>query len=154
MLSDLADRLKAFFRRLYGGSVKTVIYGSPDLIPTTAQPAIIFNAQTVGRVPTGATKGVISITYAVSCVTSCMADCSTAAAEAQSFLWSYDRAGKDAGVYPQLLAKRNSIIITDRMRRGWVLADVGAASFRGYDTGRNYLGVADLTITIQSIINL
>lgn len=153
MLSDLADRLKAFFHRLYGGSVKTIIYGSPDLIPTTAQPAIIFNAQTVGRVPTGATKGVISITYAMSCVTSCMADCSAAAAAAQSFLWSYD-AGKDAGVYPKLLTKRNSIIITDAMRRGWVLTDVGAASFRGYDTGRNYLGVADLTITIQTIINL
>lgn len=153
MLSDLAARLKAFFRRLYGGSVKTVIYGSPDLIPTTAQPAIIFNAQTVGRVPTGATKGVISITYAMSCVTSYMADCSAAAAAAQSFLWSYD-AGRDAGVYPQLLAKRNSIIITDAMRRGWVLTDVGAASFRGYDTGRNYLGVADLTITIQTIIDL
>lgn len=153
MLSDLADRLKAFFRRLYGGSVKTVIYGSPDLIPTTAQPAIIFNAQTVGRVPTGATKGVISITYAVSCVTSYMADCSAAAAAAQSFLWAYD-AGRDAGVYPKLLTRRNSIIIADAMRRGWVLTDVGAASFRGYDAGRNYLGVADLTITIQTIIDL
>ena len=153
MLSDLADRLKAFFRRLYGGSVKSVIYGAPDLIPTTAQPAIIFNAQTVGRVPTGATKGVISVTYAMSCVTSYMADCSAAAAAAQSFLWSYD-AGRDAGVYPQLLAKRNSIIIADAMRRGWVLSDVGAVSFRGYDTGRNYLGVADLTITIQTIIDL
>lgn len=151
MLSDLADRLGGVLRGIFGDTVKTVIYGSPDMIPTTAQPAVVYNAQSVGRVPTGATQGVINVTYSLAGVTSVMADSASAAAAAQELLWGYD-SGKDVGIYPALLTKRNKILLHDALDRAWVLSDVGSADFQGYDTGRNVLGVVSLSITIQTLI--
>lgn len=149
MLSDLSDRLGAFLRRELGEQFKSVIYGAPEMIPTTAQPALLYNAETVERIPVGATGGTITITYTLSALSSQMADCETAAQAAQSLLWSYDR-GRDVGLLPALIRRRNNIVFVDSMDRPWVLSSIGQASFDGMAVGRNYLGVCNMEITIQT----
>ena len=152
MFSTLATELKDFFQRELGNSVKSVMYGTPELLPTTAQPALLINAIGLSSVPSGSQGIPIEVTFRLYGLTSQMSDNFTATVEAQNFLWRYTN-NDDNGLYPVLLAHRNKVLFTDIQGRKWILFRVSAPKFYAENVGKNYLGAIEIDITLQTILH-
>ena len=151
MFSSLANKLIEFFSQLKPG-VKTILYGTPEMVPTTAQPALLINAIGVDSVPTGSQGIPVSVAFKLYGITSAMADNYTATVSAQDFLWRYAD-NDDLGLYPLLLANRNKIIFSDDLGRDWVLFRISSPKIYAENTGKNYLGATEIDITLQTILH-
>lgn len=152
MFSTLATALKDFFQRELGNSVKSVMYGTPELLPTTAQPALLINAVGLSSVPSGSQGIPIEVTFRIYGLTSQMSDNFSATVASQNFLWQYSD-NDDLGLFPVLLANRNKILFADTQGRKWVLFRVSAPKFYSENVGKNYLGAVEIDITLQTILH-
>lgn len=152
MFGTLATALKQFFERELGNSVKSVMYGTPELLPTTAQPALLINAVGLSSVPSGSQGIPVEVTFRLYGLTSQMSDNFTATVASQNFLWQYSD-NDDNGLYPVLLANRNKVLFVDKQDRKWILYRLSAPKFYSENVGKNYLGAVEIDITLQTILH-
>ena len=156
MFSDISQKLITFFQadENLQGLIKTVSYGTPEMIPTTSQPALLLNCLGMEKTPIGGTQLNLKLDFRLYGLTSEMSDNYTATTKAQNLLWLYDdQTEEDLGLMPCLLSKRNSVMLTDKFNRPWVLVDISAPRFYAENTGKNYLGAVEIDFTIQTLLS-
>lgn len=156
MFTDISQKLIDFFQNdeNLDGIIKTVSYGSPEMIPTTAQPALLLNCLGMEKTPIGGTEINLKLDFRLYGLTSEMSDNYTATTKAQDLLWLYDDGQQeDLGIMPCLLSKRNSVMLTDKFQRPWVLVDISAPRFYSENSGKNYLGAVEIDFTLQTLLS-
>lgn len=139
---------------LYPCGVRSVIYGTPELIPVTAQPAALFCATDASAIPVGAVDVPITLSFKLYILTTLLADNYTATCAAQDLYWRYPRTAEEeeGGVALALLDLNNSVL-TDRLGREWIMTFLGAARFSGLQSGKNYTGEIDIDFNIKTYVH-